>query len=290
MVTIGKLFDRTAVLFIGIAVGATIAAAFAQGGAGDSMATRHPAMAVVAANARACPATVQLSPRLLRSIRSGKTIQIGVFGDSFGEGISAGLYNDLRKDRDFEVHGFAKQATGFTRYSSLNLLDDARAKIAQQPVDIAVINFGANDTQDIYAEGHLMPYMSPDWQRIVGQRVRAFVDLFRSRGASVVWVGLPRMRKPDFDDQIQQMNRFYAGLTCELKVPFIDTLPKSLDPQGAYTEYLKPVGGGEPIKARTSDGIHMTMTGYRILIADMTDNIRQFDPPAAAEGGGTSLH
>lgn len=289
MATIGKLFDRTAVLFIGIAVGAAIAAAFAQGGEGGSTARRNPPKSVVAAAAKVCPTTVQLSPGLLRAIRSGKKIDIGVFGDSFGEGIWAGLYNELRPNPDFEVHPFAKQSTGFTRYSSLNLLDDARAKIADQPVDIAVINFGANDTQDIYDEGHLMPYMSPDWQRVVGQRVRAFVDLFRSRGASVVWVGLPRMRKPAFDDQIQQMNRFYADLMCELKVPFIDTLPKSIDPQGGYTEYLKPVGGGEPIKARAADGIHMSMTGYRILIADMTDNIRQFDPPPAG-GAGTKLH
>jgi hypothetical protein len=286
MVTIGKLFDRTAVLFIGIAVGAAIAAAFAQGEKGDSAAKRNPPKATLA-TAKACPTTVQLSPRLLRTIRSGKNIDIGVFGDSFGEGIWAGLYNDLRDDPDFQVHRFAKQSTGFTRYSSLNLLDDAKAKLAEQPVDIAVINFGANDTQDIYNEGRLMPYMSSDWQRVVGQRVRAFVDLFRSRGTSVVWVGLPRMRKPAFDDQIQQMNRFYAGLMCELKVPFIDTLPKSIDPQGAYTEYLKPVGSGEPIRARAADGIHMSMTGYRILIADMTDNIRQFDPPPA-EGGGTN--
>jgi len=289
MVTIGKLFDRTAVLFIGIAVGTAIAAAFAPGGDGNSAAKSNPPTSIVAAAAKACPSAVQLSPGLLRALRSGRSIEIGVFGDSFGDGIWAGLYNDLRGNPDFAVHRFAKQSTGFTRYSSLNLLDDATAKLAAQPVDIAVINFGANDTQDIYDAGRLMPYMSADWQRVIGQRVRAYIDLFRSRDISVVWVGLPRMRKPAFDDQIQQMNRFYADLMCELKVPFIDTLPKSIDPQGGYTEYLKPVGGGEPIKARAEDGIHMSMTGYRILISDMTDNIRQFDPPPA-QGDGASLH
>ena len=288
MVTVGKLFDRTAVLFIGIAVGATIATAFAQGGERSSTVKHSVPKPVAVAAAKACPTAVQLTPHLLRSIRSGKNIDIGVFGDSFGDGIGAGLYNDLRSNPDFQVHRFAKQSTGFTRYRSLNLLDDAQAKIAGQPLDIAVINFGANDTQDIYDEGHLMPYMSADWQRVIGQRVRAYVDLFRSRGVSVVWVGLPRMREPEFDEQIQQMNRYYADLMCELQVPFIDTLPKSVDGQGAYTDYLKPVSGGEPIKAREHDGIHMTMTGYRILVADMTNNIRQFDPPPA-DGAGAVL-
>ncbi|MGE3692375.1 MAG: GDSL-type esterase/lipase family protein [Novosphingobium sp.] len=286
MTGLAKLLDRTAVLFIGIGVGATIAAAFAQGDASGSRAAGDPPRATMAA-ARSCPTGVQLAPHLMRTIRQGKNIEIGVFGDSFGEGIWAGLYNDLRDDPDFVVHRFSKQSTGFTRYSSLNLLDDARQKIAAQPVDIAVINFGANDTQDIYDQGRLMPYMSPDWQRVVGERVKAYVELFRSQGASVVWVGLPRMRKPSFDGQIQQMNRFYADLMCDLKVPFIDTLPKSIDRQGAYSEYLKPADGGEPVKARAADGIHMSMTGYRILIADMTANIRQFDPPSSQGGSAT---
>ena len=44
----------------------------------------------------------------------------------------------------------SERSTGFTRYRSLNLLDDIRAKLDRQPVDIAIISFGANDTQGIF--------------------------------------------------------------------------------------------------------------------------------------------
>lgn len=281
---LGKLLDRTAVLFIGIAVGASIGQAFARGSENVALTGPLPATAVAAQPAvapRNCPTQVALSPRLIGAMRSGGKIQIGVFGDSFGDGLWAGLYNDLRPQQAFTVHRFAKQATGFTRYRTLNLLDDARVKLAEQPVDLAVVSFGANDTQDIYEDGKLMRYMGDDWRQHIGDKVRAYVELLRGDGASVVWVGLPRMRDGEFDAKIQQMNAFYAGLMCDLNVPFIDTLPKSVDAAGAFSEYLPGLRGGEPIKARAPDGIHMSMTGYRILISDMTDSIRQFAPVQA---------
>ena len=98
-----------------------------------------------------------LAPRLAAAVREGRTIQIGVFGDSFGDGVWAGLYNILRGDAGFEVRQFSERSTGFTRYRSLNLLDDTRAKLDRQPVDIAILSFGANDTQGIYLDGRGHP-------------------------------------------------------------------------------------------------------------------------------------
>lgn len=280
-VGIAKLLDRTAVLFIGIAVGASIGQAFASSGA-EVAPTRPPLAATnTAAPARNCPTQVSLSPRLIAALREGREIHVGVFGDSFGDGLWAGLYNDLRPQPAFTVHRFAKQATGFTRYRTLNLLDDATEKLTGQPVDLAVVSFGANDTQDIYEDGKLMRYMGEDWRQHIGGKVRAYIARLQQDGASVVWVGLPRMRDAKFDGQIQQMNAFYADLMCELNVPFINTLPKSVDAQGAYSEYLSAPGRSEPIKARAPDGIHMSMTGYRLLISDMTNMIRQLAPATA---------
>jgi hypothetical protein len=280
-VGIGKLLDRTAVLFIGIAVGASIGQAFASSSAEVALPDALPAATAATAPAhpaRNCPTQVGLSPRLIAAIREGREIHIGVFGDSFGDGLWAGLYNELRPQPAFTVHRFAKQATGFTRYRSINLLEDAGAKLAEQPIDLAVVSFGANDTQDIYEDGKLMRYMSDEWRQQIGDKVRAYVSLLQRDGASVVWVGLPRMRDAKFDAQVQQMNMFYADLMCDLNVPFIDTLPKSVDAQGAFAEYLPGPSEGEPIKARAPDGIHMSMIGYRLLISDMTNNIRQLAP------------
>jgi len=208
-------------------------------------------------------------------VSEDRPIEIGVFGDSFGEGVWAGLYNRLCADRRFEVRQFAERSTGFTRYRSLNILEDIRTKLDRQPVDIAILSFGANDTQGIWDGQHGHAYMSESWQRIVTERVSAVVGLLRERGASVYWVGLPRMRDPRFDADIQAMNRFYGARMAALDVPYVDTLPLTVDDDGEYAPFLPAEPGrAERRMARANDGVHMTIPGYIHLTGGLTDDIR----------------
>ena len=226
----------------------------------------------------------QPAPRLASAVTEGRPIQIGVFGDSFGEGVWAGLYNQLRTDRRFEVRQFAERSTGFTRYRSLNILDDIRAKLDRQPVDIAILSFGANDTQGIWDGQHGHAYMSEGWQRIVTERVSAVVGLLRERGASVYWVGLPRMRDARFDADIQAMNRFYGARMAALGVPYVDTLPLTVDAEGRYAPFLPAEPGrAERRMARANDGVHMTIPGYIHLTGGLIDDIRASVDQARAQ-------
>ena len=199
------ILDRTMVLFIGLAVGAVVTLSFFPSAAPNGQAQASiPAMPVVAAAATLNHrATDPMTPRLAQAVRQGRPIQIGVFGDSFGDGVWAGLYNTLRRDDGFEVHQLSERSTGFTRYRSLNLLDDIRAKLDRQPVDIAVISFGANDTQGIF-DGEPRPRLYE--RRLAADRHRArdsaIVQLLRERGIMVYWVGLPKMRDDHFDADI----------------------------------------------------------------------------------------
>jgi uncharacterized protein len=287
------ILDRTMVLFVGLAAGGIIASSFLGGAGAASRAQAGLPLAPAAPiatplNTRtADPAT----PRLAAAVAAHRPVEIGVFGDSFGDGIWAGLYNRLRRDGRFEVLQYSQRATGFTRYRSLNLLDDTKAKIDLKPVDIAVISFGANDTQGIYDQGHGYAYMSDGWQRIVTARVTAMVQLLRDRGAMVYWVGLPRMRDPRFDADVQAMNLFYAARMAALDVPYVETLPMSVDAGGNYQPYLPAEPGHERRLARTNDGIHMTIPGYVYAVRGLTDRIRNSLPqppaatPALAAGG-----
>jgi hypothetical protein len=274
------ILDRTMVLFIGLAVGAVVTLSFFTGGEPGSQAQASipavPASTTANANPINGRATDPMSPRLAMAVAQGRPIEIGVFGDSFGDGIWAGLYNTLRTRDGFVVHQLSERSTGFTRYRSLNLLDDIRAKLDRQPVDIAVISFGANDTQGIFDQGHGNAYMSDGWQRIVTERVSAVVQLLRDRGVMVYWVGLPKMRDEHFDADIHAMNQFYATRMAALEVPYIETFPLSVDANGQYAPYLPvdPRNGGERQMARTNDGIHMTIPGYVYLMRGLSDRIR----------------
>ncbi len=284
---LAQLTDRTAVLFIGIAVGAAISQTFLNGG--SVMAAPPVAGTAIAAGPagappgprRNCASRLVVTPELTAAIRRGATIDVGVFGDSFGEGLFAAVHNELRHEERVEVYDFAKNSIGFTRYRSLNLLDDIRARIDRQPVDIAIISFGANDTQGIWEGGNGSAYMSDPWKSRVGEKVDAVIELLRGRGVSIVWVGLPRMRESNFEAEIGQMNAFNSELMCSLNVPFIDTVPASLGADGHYTARL-PVGPrGDTVKVREGDGVHMTMTGYGLIVRDLIADIAALAPDAA---------
>lgn len=282
------LLDRTAVLFVGIAVGAVIGLAFLGGGEGGEAVASAPAPIAAPAEAdstevAASECAVQFNRNLTRALGDGEPVQIGVFGDSFGDGLWAALYRGFRGDEDYVVHQFSHQSTGFTRYQSLNLFDDITERLDEQPVDIAVVSFGANDTQGIYTGNSAAAFMSEEWQEIVGERVDAIVQLLRDRGAIVYWIGLPKMRRESFDAQIQAQNAFYAARMRQLGVPFIDTVPLSVDDDGQYVAYLSNPETGARTLARANDGIHMTGMGYGFLIHALENRIRGYVDSARAE-------
>ena len=85
-------------------------------------------------------------PILERLIADGEMpVTIGVFGDSFGDGVWAALYRRLAKD-NVKVLRLSQEGTGFTRYQVVNLETKAAEQLKADPVDIAVIVTGANDT------------------------------------------------------------------------------------------------------------------------------------------------
>ena len=278
------LLDRTAVLFLGVGVGIAIGMAFAPGLQGPATASRPPVNPATPApmttgTALAMPLTstqecaVRYAPSLSRALTEGRPVRIAVLGDSFGDGLWWSLYNQLPQKAGFEVLRYSQQSTGFTRYASLNLEDRLAERLAEGPIDIAVISFGANDTQGIYANGHGAALLTPAWQAEIGARITRYVARLREQGAQVYWIGLPVMREPRYNDDIEGLNTFYAGLMAKLDVPFIETRSRSVDAAGQYAAYLPDPATGAPRLIRANDGVHMSMGGYKRLTAPLADRI-----------------
>jgi hypothetical protein len=292
------LADRTAVLFLGVAAGAAIGYAFAGGGKAPPAppiapptVARTAAVPSVTAPSPASPDIAQecalpFQPHLLQAVAAGDPVTVGVFGDSFGDGVWSALYRLLPAREKYRVIKYSQQSTGFTRYASRNVEEHAAAQIAADgPVDVAVISFGANDTQGVYANGHAAALMSPDWQRIVGGRIDGFVRLMRSRGAVVYWLGLPKMRAAAFDADIAAMNAFYERRMKALQVPFIDIRPLTVDAAGDYAPYLPDPNSHEMRLMRANDGIHMSMNGYVAITRTLAERIKAYVAAARVMAG-----
>ncbi len=287
-----RLADRTAVLAVGVVAGIGIGLSFNAAGrqqvAGwfqpQAIPTPHPAATPSPRPAGPAP-VAKVDPRVASRVAADGRLRIGVFGDSFGNGVWDALYRQLPAAERYDVLRFSKEATGFTRYHSLDLEQRAREQIGQQPIDVAVICFGANDLQPIYEERRIQPLLGDDWKRIIGARIDRFVAAVRSTGASVFWLGLPVMRDPDTDDQIQQMDAFYAERMRALNVPFIDTRPASLDADGHYNAHLVDAATGRTDLVRTPDGMHMTGMGYQRITAGVVQQVRTIAALARRRAG-----
>ena len=140
-------------------------------------------------------------------------------------------------------------------------------------MDIAIIAFGANDTQPLHGAAQPTPFMSDEWKRVVSGRIEEMVRLFRDRGAAVMFVGLPKMRSEQYDGKVHRLNEFYAGEMRRLGVPYIETVSITSDGQGRYTETLRGADG-QMHPARSGDGIHMSMSGYSVLSRPVEERIR----------------
>jgi hypothetical protein len=304
------LFDRTAVLFLGVAAGVAIGYAFGvrqqvevpvvqAGGGAPSVApdgtvipppapgqARRSFVAGALPLPPTQPETRPIQPGIVNAIKDGRPIRVGVFGDSFGDGIWSALYDQLSRRQGFQVIKFSQQATGFTRYKTLNVEDHDRARLAPAPVDIAVISFGANDMMGVADGGHVYALLTPRWKEAIARRVSSYVAMLRAQGAIVYWVGLPKMRDAAYDADAAQMNLFYRDLMDKLGVVFIATAPYSVDANGQYAAYLPDAASGRPILMRANDGIHMSFQGYERITHGLAGRIRSYVDQARAQAGG----
>jgi len=322
------LLDRTAVLFLGVAAGAAIGYAFGHQHGADTeqvaaapeaapivdakpavapppptapaSGAAHPAAGIVAelaggtsaAPAASAAPAVPPEPPVVDTVHVGKTVRVGVFGDSFGDGVWSALYRMLPSREGYQVVKFSQPSTGFTRYRRLDLEAKDSAAIADQPIDIAVISFGANDAQGVCDGGKCGALMSKYWQAVISRRVEAYVAMLRAHGASVYWVGLPAMRDATFDGEASAMDDFYRGLMGQLGVPFIAIRSLTVDADGHYVAYYRDTDGA-PKLLRAGDGIHMSMNGYLRVSKSLATRIRASvqasrvaQPAEAGEVGG----
>lgn len=207
-------------------------------------------------------------------VAAGRPVVIGVFGDSLGDGLWAGLYRQLRDGKSYEVARFSRAATGLARYDYVNVREEAAQQLAGRQIDVAVVMVGANDEQGILEGGQAYAFASPRWRAIYERRIDELVALLRQHGAAVYWVGLPKMRRAGYDKKAQLLNEIYEGRAQALGVSFVPTVPVTVDGAGGYNDYLSEGGGARPKLMRAKDGVHMTMAGYLRIAAPVSSLIR----------------
>lgn len=209
----------------------------------------------------------------LKSRYADGTLTIGVFGDSMADGLWAALYRDLGDLDGVDVVKFSEVSTGLSRYDYVDIQAKSTRQLAERPVDVAIILFGTNDAQAIVVDGQIHPFGSDGWKAAYARRVDNLVELMRSRGAEVYWVGLPRMKSSGFDGRMAIINGVVEARMTALGVPWFDTVALTSNEAGGYEAYLSDEDGRRRLM-RAGDGIHMSMSGYLRMADPVADRLK----------------
>jgi hypothetical protein len=280
----------TAALLIGVGIGLVLTPdgrswlqhpTLLFGSTANASAGPEPVSAAVqpVANVSTGPAITPLKVRMA----SGK-LRVGVFGDSMGDGLWAGLYRDLNGAPGVTVTKFSEVSTGLSRYDYVDIQAKTERQIAETPVDVAVILFGTNDAQGISMDGQIHAFGSEGWKAAYGKRVDDLVALLRSRDIAVYWVGLPKMKRESFDAKMTLINDVVSAHMKALNVPYIPTVALTADADGDYDAYLTAHDSGRRQLMRANDGIHMSMAGYLRISEPVVERLRADAGLASPQG------
>lgn len=216
------------------------------------------------ATASSLPATVPAPQR--------KYYNVVVLGDSLGDGVWAGLYHVLRKDKRFRIIKKSRVATGFSRHDYYDWNKAVRDIASDMRIDIAVVVMGTNDRQAIVEDGKRHALFDSEWRKIYMQRVDDFTATLKSTGALIYWVELPVMRSARFGADMESFNEIFEDRAQANGVAFVRTGGLATGADGGYTAYGEDRFGRTRL-LRADDGIHFTMAGYELIGDKVSDAI-----------------
>ena len=203
------------------------------------------------------------------------TYRVLVLGDSIGEGLSFGLSTAFKNDRSLQLINRAKWGTGFSRRKHIGRAREFEPLLASIKPDIVLISVGAKDAVASILEGRKKHrFGSERWKQIYSERLNSILRRLKKQKTAVYWVGLPIMRDPAFNENMNTLNEMFREKAHLNNIKFIDTWNGFVDQYGNFSPY-GPDLDGRVLRLRDKDGIRFTGTGYRKLAHYVEREIRR---------------
>ncbi len=218
-----------------------------------------PALKGPRSQASASPPPVYLHPSASNPLR------VLIVGDSIGEDLGYSLVNDLAATGAVGAILDAHVDTGLARPDYFNWPVELNADMTKYTPEVVVVMIGGNDAQNFLVGNQVMVVGTAAWVAAYAQRVAQMMTEATSRGARVIWVGMPSMANPTLSASmklIDNIDRSQASLHAG--VTYVSSTAVLCGPGGKFEEYLTNSSGTE-IAVRTPDGVHLAIGGSEIL-------------------------
>lgn len=209
-------------------------------------------------------------PVTQREVSSSDPLRTFLGGDSMAIELSNSIETAVVDRSEIDLTTNARVSSGLTRPDFYDWPSYFADELIPTDPEVAVVMFGANDSQGMVIEGDAYQPSSEEWQAEYRRRVGFVMDQLRGDGRLVVWVGQPRMRDDGFDERMGVLNDIYAE-EAEARpwVSFLDSRPV-LSPDG---DGYQVESGGTTLRA--PDGIHLSRAGADLLAAAVLERVEE---------------
>ena len=213
------------------------------------------------------------STPLMASLNSGD--EVFFVGDSLMQGVAPHMANTLRKRYNLKSVNLSRQSTGLAYPSFFNWPKTVQSTLQANPrIRLMVVFLGPNDPWDM-PQGKGKPFLrfkTPDWENLYRQRIDAILDVAQAQNVQVIWVGPPNMQKTKLSDAMAYLSDLYKNRVEHYGQHYVSA-NEVLGYTSAQFSYYLTDKGGKQLKTRVDDGIHFTITGQKLISAQVLSRI-----------------
>jgi uncharacterized protein len=205
----------------------------------------------------------------IRAPTPERKLRVAIVGDSLAAGL--GYFAErVFLPRLVRISGQGRISTGLARPDYFNWPYTMHRIVDRFDPDLVIVMLGENDHQSLQSvHGRREAQIgTSEWPPAYRERVLRMMRIATSRGAKVVWAGLPisaDFRLRDHSRRQNEIFEFAASITND--VAYFDAWDRFRDPAGGYTAFFRQ--GGRVILIREGDGLHFNAIGYTILAREI---------------------
>ena len=129
------------------------------------------------------------------------------------------------------------------------------------------------DTQRPVPGGSYEFHTDP-WATLYAKRIDDMIAMLKSKGAPIVWVGLPAIRGTKSTSDLAYLDELYRERAEKAGIVYVDIWDGFVDDQGRYA-VQGPDFEGQIRRLRSSDGVHFTKAGAVKLASYVDRELRR---------------
>jgi len=110
--------------------------------------------------------------------------------------------------------------------------------------------------------GGMVDFRDDRWGELYGKKIEEMINVAKSRGVPVLWVGLPAVRGPKAMADMVYLNNLYRDAAGKAGITYVDIWDGFVDESGRFLQQ-GPDFEGQIRRLRTPDGVYFTKAGAR---------------------------